>query len=67
MFLREDANSGRHKSVRNLKIHMLDTDICIYTIKRNPPAVFEKLRKFSPDSIGVSSITEAELRFGIAY
>ncbi|RJR44057.1 MAG: type II toxin-antitoxin system VapC family toxin [Desulfobacteraceae bacterium] len=47
-------------------IYMLDTDTCIYTIKKNPPEVFEHLRKFSPDSIGVSAITEAELRFGMS-
>lgn len=47
-------------------IYMLDTDICIYTIKKNPPHVFATLRKFSPDSIGISAITEAELRFGMS-
>jgi len=45
---------------------MLDTDACIYTIKRNPPAVFEELRKLSPGMIGISTITEAELRFGMS-
>ena len=47
-------------------IYMLDTDTCIYTIKKNPPAVFENLRRFSPDSVGISAITEAELRFGMS-
>lgn len=47
-------------------IYMLDTDTCIYTIKKNPRGVFAKLRKFSPDSIAISAITEAELRFGMS-
>jgi tRNA(fMet)-specific endonuclease VapC len=47
-------------------IRMLDRNICIYMMKRNPPKVFENLRKFSPDSVGISTITEAELRFGMS-
>lgn len=47
-------------------IYMLDTNICIYTMKKNPPEVFENLRKHSPDSVGISAITEAELRFGMS-
>jgi tRNA(fMet)-specific endonuclease VapC len=46
--------------------YMLDTNICIYTMKKKPPEVFEKLRKLSPDSVGISAITEAELRFGMS-
>jgi tRNA(fMet)-specific endonuclease VapC len=44
---------------------MLDTNICIYLIKKKPPSV---LRKFSTRSVGeivVSSITVAELQFGV--
>ena len=47
-------------------IYMLDTNICIYTIKKSTPRVFEKLRKLTPDSVGISAITEAELRFGMS-
>lgn len=47
-------------------IYMLDTNICIYTMKKNPPGVFENLRQLSPDSVGISAITEAELRFGMS-
>lgn len=47
-------------------IYMLDTNICIYTIKKNPPVVFERLRKLFPDSVGISAVTEAELRFGMS-
>jgi len=47
-------------------IYILDTTICIYTIKRRPPGVFEHLLKLSPQSVGISAITEAELRFGMS-
>ena len=47
-------------------IYMLDTNICIYTMKRKPPGVFENLRKLSPESVGISAITEVELRFGMS-
>lgn len=47
-------------------IYLLDTNICIYTMKKNPPGVFANLRKLSPDSVGISAITEAELRFGMS-
>lgn len=43
---------------------LLDTDICIYLIKRHPPAVFKKLHQCDAGDIGVSVITVAELRFG---
>lgn len=47
-------------------IYMLDTSICIYTMKNHPPRVFENLKKLSPDLVGISAITEAELRFGMS-
>lgn len=47
-------------------IYMLDTNICVYTIKKNPPKVFEALRKLSPGLVGISAVTEAELRFGMS-
>lgn len=43
---------------------LLDTDICVYLIKKHPPAVFEKLRSCRTGDVGVSAITVAELRFG---
>ena len=42
---------------------MLDTDICSYIIKRRPAALAEKLQKHA-DSLCVSVMTAAELRFG---
>ena len=45
--------------------YLLDTNICIYLIKKQPPAVLEKFEQFSVGEIGVSSITVAELWFGV--
>jgi tRNA(fMet)-specific endonuclease VapC len=42
---------------------MLDTDISSYIIKRRPAALLEKFHKHA-DSLCVSVITAAELRFG---
>jgi len=44
---------------------MLDTNICIYVIKRKPERVFERLRKLDPSDVCVSSITLAELEYGV--
>ncbi len=45
--------------------YLLDTNICIYIIKRKPIAVFERFKNLPIGSIGISSITLAELQFGI--
>ena len=45
---------------------MLDTNICIYIIKQKPPKVLKYFRVYSVGEIGISSITLAELRFGVA-
>ena len=45
---------------------MLDTDICIYLIKHNPPIVLEHFEKYHVGDIGISSITLSELRYGVA-
>lgn len=45
---------------------MLDTNICIYAIKHRPPEVLAGLRRHEADGLGVSSITVAELFFGVA-
>ena len=44
--------------------YMLDTNICIYAIKRRPAAVVAALRAHAAAGIGVSSVTVAELYFG---
>ena len=45
---------------------LLDTNICIYIIKRKPAAVLERFRGYQVGDIGISSITLSELRFGVA-
>lgn len=44
---------------------MLDTNICIYLIKQQPPTVIERFLAHPVGAIGVSSITVAELAFGV--
>ena len=41
--------------------YMLDTNTCIYIIKRKPKDVLEKFQTIVPFDIGISSITVAEL------
>jgi len=45
--------------------YILDTNICIYIIKKKPSSVFQNFRSLKPGSVGISSITLAELAFGI--
>jgi len=45
---------------------MLDTNICIYIIKRHPQAVLDRFSAFPVGDIGISSITLAELEYGAA-
>jgi tRNA(fMet)-specific endonuclease VapC len=45
--------------------YLLDTNICIYIIKKKPIPVFERFKHLSVGSIGISTITLAELQFGI--
>jgi tRNA(fMet)-specific endonuclease VapC len=45
---------------------MLDTDICIYIIKRRPKSVLDRFSAFPVGDIGISSITLAELEYGAA-
>ena len=44
---------------------MLDTNICIYLIKQQPPTVIERFLSHPVGAIGVSSLTVAELAFGV--
>ena len=46
-------------------IYLLDTNTCVYAIKRMPQVV-RRLQERSPEDFGVSAITVAELRFGAA-
>ena len=44
---------------------LLDTNMCIYLIKKKPPQVLERFNDYSVGEIGVSSITVAELQYGV--
>ncbi len=46
--------------------YMLDTNICIYLIKQKPPKVLKHFKSHTIGDIGISSITLAELRYGVA-
>ena len=46
-------------------IYLLDTNICVYAIKRKPE-VLNRLQERIPDDFAVSTITVAELWFGAA-
>ena len=45
--------------------YILDTNICIYIIKRKPESVFNKFKELTPGEVGISSITLAEMQYGI--
>lgn len=44
---------------------LLDTNICIYLIKKKPQSVLAKFRALEPGDIALSSITAAELHYGV--
>ena len=44
---------------------MLDTDTCSYIMKRSNDAVLKRLRKVPPADVCMSSITKAELMYGV--
>ena len=46
--------------------YLLDTNICIYLIKNQYPEVLSKLLRVGFDKIVISTITLAELEYGVA-
>lgn len=45
--------------------YLLDTNICIYLIKQKPPKVLTRFNTLALTDIGISSITVAELEYGV--
>jgi len=45
---------------------MLDTNICIYIIKRKPLDVIERFKQTELSRIGISAITLSELSYGVS-
>ena len=46
-------------------VYLLDTNICVYLIRNRSPQVLRKLSQRSVSDVGLSSITVAELQFGV--
>jgi tRNA(fMet)-specific endonuclease VapC len=44
---------------------MLDTNICIYIIKKKPENVLSRFRQLPISSLAISSITLSELEYGV--
>jgi tRNA(fMet)-specific endonuclease VapC len=44
--------------------YLLDTNICIYLIKRKPPEVLQRFQQLQPGSVFISSVTTSELYYG---
>lgn len=49
-----------------MKLYMLDTDTCSYIIRERPIGVLERFRKLAMEQICISSVTYAELLYGVA-
>lgn len=45
--------------------YLLDTNICIYLIKRRPTEVLEQFSRHSPLDVAIATITLFELEFGV--
>jgi len=45
--------------------YMLDTNMCIFLIRKKSEMVIQRLLKCSPGEVGISSITLAELQYGV--
>ena len=46
-------------------MYLLDTNICIFLIKKKNPLLIEKLKKYYNKGIFISSLTLAELEYGV--
>ena len=44
--------------------YLLDTNICIYVAKHNPPSVRRRFLKLEADALAMSLVTWGELQFG---
>lgn len=45
---------------------LLDTNICIYTIRQRPPEVRVRFEAYQPGELAISSITLSEMEYGAA-
>ena len=44
--------------------YLLDTNICVFVIRRKSATVLTRLEKYAADEVGISAVTLAELRYG---
>jgi len=47
-------------------VYLLDTNICIYLIKKHPSKVLDRLMSCSPDDVALSAVTVSELAYGVS-
>jgi len=45
---------------------MLDTSICVALLRGRAPAIYDRLKSYAIDEVAVSTITLAELQYGVA-
>lgn len=45
-------------------LYLLDTNICIYLIKKRPQEVLERFKQHSPEDVAISTVTLFELEYG---
>ncbi len=47
-------------------MYLLDTNICIYIIKKKPEQVVEHVKKLKPHLVKLSSVSLGELEYGVS-
>ena len=47
-------------------MYLLDTNICIYIINKNPRIVVERIKQLKPSQIKLSAISVGELEYGVS-
>lgn len=47
-------------------MYLLDSNICIYIINKNPEQVVKRIKSLKPHQIKLSSISIAELEYGVS-
>jgi tRNA(fMet)-specific endonuclease VapC len=52
------------RTTRQALMYLLDTNTCVYIIRKRPEAVFRRLNKVADDGIALSVITAFELEVG---
>ena len=45
--------------------YLLDTDICVVLLRKQPATLLDRLRSLAPGDVGISSVTASELHYGI--